>query len=271
MTIKAYGSTYGNIDRYGTYMVKGAFDKGLKQLDSISQIKILRNHDMDKLLTSATDIYNDDKGLVVEFTLKKGIDLIDETMEYIRRGDITTMSVGFMLRNYERDDKRKAIAITEGYLFEISVTPLPVNLEAKFIKLKSMDTRGLEALLRDVEGVSHKTAKAIVSKLSELSEHDQRDADDTERRSVEDSSTDDVQPDNGLRDEASVSPENEENDDTEGQRDADDDVDAIASKFMEYVDEKDAKESEEEADEVSKALEQAFQSFTTDDKSQTNK
>ena len=253
VTVMAFGSTFDNVNSRGSYMTHGCWDKCLQNLTKPQDIKIFFEHDAKNLLTSATNVFTNNEGLVVEFNLKPGIDIVDRVIEYIKRGDIEKMSVGFILEDYKKDYRRKALAFTECNLFEISCTSIPVNDKAKFINVQGIDPRTLEHSIRDVEGISFKDAKAIVSKLSEQFGRDVQIQNNEQN----------VQPDEEQRDVETVSSENKTLSKEDGQRDVDDDAKDIGTRFLNYLDKKE--NDKKECADIKAAFEESFKSFYQDD------
>lgn len=182
MTFKAYGATTGNVDNGNDLIEKGAFYDVIQSAKNGKMPKLLYQHDHKKVVGVITDIYEDEKGLVVEgrfinTTLGK------DTYEEVKSGAIDSMSIGYYVKEFEID-RKQSIRIIKSFskLAEVSFVTFPMNDQAEVLNVKSEDgninPRALERTLRDA-GLSQKEAKTIIS--GGIKSINQRDVDNSEQ------------------------------------------------------------------------------------------
>lgn len=186
-----YASTFGNTDRVGDVVEKGAFNKSLNKHNTEKTMPaMLLHHDMHRPIGKWLEMKEDQKGLYVEGSLTKGVRDADEAYALLQDGAINSMSIGYRVNEEEWDAKAKVNRLVDIELHEVSLVVIPANSEAQVMGVKNADgevnIRELETVLRDA-GLSRKEAKAIladgfksldVDEEEELIEktHDERDA-----------------------------------------------------------------------------------------------
>ena len=101
--VEGYAATFGNIDRVGDIIMKGAFVKSLAEGKTI---KSLFNHNSrDIAIGKVMEAKEDDIGLFVKIRISKRIQLAREVAVNIEDGVITTFSIGYFIKESElRDD-----------------------------------------------------------------------------------------------------------------------------------------------------------------------
>lgn len=136
-TIEGYASTK-DIDRVGEVIKADAFDKSLELLKE-GRIKILEEHTgkpVGKIIGGRIN----SKGLWIKARIFKGIRDADEAWSRIVQGGYDSFSVGFRAVSDElvriAGDMRRVI--TEGDLWEVSLTGMPANIRAAFSVTKSL-------------------------------------------------------------------------------------------------------------------------------------
>jgi uncharacterized protein len=140
--IEGYASTFGNIDRHGDIIAKGAFS------NAKGSIPIFINHDMSQPIGKGA-VREDDKGLVIrmELAINAKSEVLrnraEEYYELAKLGIVNTMSVGFI--SLESDFETRKIkgrdavvrVITKTDLLETSLTATPANPQARITAVKS--------------------------------------------------------------------------------------------------------------------------------------
>ena len=132
---EGYGSTFGNIDRGGDVVVKGAFVESLKR----QMPKLLWQHKMDMPIGIFTDAYEDDHGLYLKAKMPRDDKFVsDRVIPQMKIGAVNEMSVGFYLteKEYGEYQGEQVRFLKEISLYETSLVSIPMNKDAK-IKLKS--------------------------------------------------------------------------------------------------------------------------------------
>ena len=109
--VKAYASSFGNIDAHGDMIVKGAFAKSImdRGANSTSNRKIahLLQHDMTSPIGRITELYEDEKGLVFVSELSKSTKGNDALIQY-QEGILREHSIGFNIVKEDLIEKDEA-------------------------------------------------------------------------------------------------------------------------------------------------------------------
>lgn len=135
---KGYLSTYGNEDRVGDVIVKGAFDNSIK---SRKIVPMLFNHNRD-IVIGKMALSSDEKGLYVEAEFSKNIEESIKVYELLKMGALSDMSVGMNILDYETIDKSQpygAWTIKEAEVLEGSIVTIAANPEAKIEQVKKLE------------------------------------------------------------------------------------------------------------------------------------
>lgn len=143
--IEGYAATFGNIDRHGDIIQKGAFSGGRKR------IPIFGMHNPREGIGTGT-VTEDEKGLKIR--IKLAVDnadsaiLRERALEYYamaKEGIIERMSIGFATLDREWINKkvngvdRQVRLIKKVDLMETSLVPIPANDLARVTSVKSAD------------------------------------------------------------------------------------------------------------------------------------
>lgn len=167
-TFEGYASVFNNKDLGNDVIRKGSFLKTITEKKP-NQIKLLYQHKTDEPIGVIDEISEDSKGLKIKGRLALGTQKGREVFELMKMGALDSMSIGYKLApdSYKYDDKNKRRVIKQVDLMEISMVTFPMNPKAKVtkVKLAEMDTRELEAYLRDVGVMSTTVAKQTANVL----------------------------------------------------------------------------------------------------------
>lgn len=163
--IEGYASIFGEIDRGGDIVEKGAFLDSLGRYPA-GKVKLLWQHDPSQVIGKWTDLAEDERGLRargVIFDTQRG----SEVKMLLREGAVDGLSIGYRVVEdaYDHDsDVRKLVKVE---LREISVVTFPMNEGATITRVKNGNKlpteREFERFLRDVGGFSNMEAKRIIS------------------------------------------------------------------------------------------------------------
>ena len=186
MTFQGYLAVFGNVDSYGDVIVKGAFEKSIKEIEAEGKtLFILENHGGYGLSSSDntplgfyTSLKEDDYGLFVEGKLystdrgKNAYIMLKESP----KGSIG-MSIGYRVRKQRwasETPKEAAVDGVERYLLDIelregSIVTFPANEKARVVDVKSeaLKKREFETVLKE-NGFSAKEAVKICSLASKV-------------------------------------------------------------------------------------------------------
>ena len=166
-SFSGYGSTFGNVDRVGDIVEKGAFAKSLdKHTADGTMPAMLLHHDMHRPIGVWTKMEEDEKGLAVEGKLTKGVRDADEAYALLKDGALHSMSIGYRVVREEYDRKSGVNHLHEISLHELSLVTIPANAAAIVGGVKDDDgipnIRELERVLREA-GLSRREAKAFLA------------------------------------------------------------------------------------------------------------
>ena len=181
-TFSGLGSVFGNEDLGGDVVKRGAFKDSLKS----RWPKMLLHHGFGE--TGMTPVGKFDsvketpEGLAVSGKLFLETDSMRLAYRAMKEGQMDGLSIGYIPKVWEWDDKKGIRYLKEVELHEISLVTFPMNEAARVQAVKSrlkagelVTKRDLEAILRDA-GISREDAKALVA--SGHGGLTQRDADD---------------------------------------------------------------------------------------------
>jgi len=141
-TIEGYASTFGNIDRHGDIIAKGAFTGGT------AKVPVFALHDPAQTV-GVGKVSEDEKGLKINIKLAldaKSENLRKRAEEYYdlaRMGIVERMSIGFA--PIETDFEQRKIkgkdhvvrVIKKVDLMEVSLVPIPANDKARITQVKT--------------------------------------------------------------------------------------------------------------------------------------
>ena len=129
--VEGYASTFGNVDRGGDIVVKGAFTKTI--VERMGQVKVLNQHF--EPIGKAIEMREDDHGLWVKFRISKTT-IGDDVLTLLRDGVLDSLSIGFEIVRSEFDESGNRLLL-EVKLFEFSVVTFPMNEEALITAVKN--------------------------------------------------------------------------------------------------------------------------------------
>ena len=169
-TFSGYGSVFGNVDSWDDIVAPGAFTKSLQNLASKGRaVPILWQHDTENPIGVWSGLKEDSVGLFGDGAL-----WLDDTptakLAYkgMSSRAITGLSIGYITRSADYDQKTGIRTLKELDLLEISVVTNPANDEARVTNFKSriaegsLTERDFENILRDA-GFSRSDAVAITN------------------------------------------------------------------------------------------------------------
>jgi len=168
--IRAYVAGFGNIDRVGDIIIRGAFLKTIPQF--LADGVVLWNHDTNTPIGKPLDAGEDEKGLWVEFQLILTIPKAREIFDLMQAGVIQKFSFGYdvlsrvwlttenMSEYAPKDATPSQIACAMAYgaalleieLYEISPVSIPANPNTGIESIKELKTKELAALAPEPKG-----------------------------------------------------------------------------------------------------------------------
>lgn len=167
-TFAGYGAVFGNEDRVGDVVKKGAFKRTLREQKAAGTMaKMLWQHDMRQPIGAFDVIREDDTGLYVEGKLAMKTRRGAEAHELLQMKALDGLSIGYWPVEWKWDDKSGIRTLLDVELFEVSLVTFAANPLATVSDVKAdgiSTVREFETFLREVGGFSHAAAKAIAAK-----------------------------------------------------------------------------------------------------------
>lgn len=153
--IHGYLSTYNDVDSYGTYAVKGCFDKSIEAFEKGEMIPILWMHDRTKPIGRWTALKSDEKGLFGEGKLTLEDPQAQIALAHLKDGSLQGLSIGFLL-DYDTityNEELDAYGMNEVELKEASIVTFPANKNAKVTHIKNEDSN-MENLRSELDKIN---------------------------------------------------------------------------------------------------------------------
>lgn len=148
-TISGYGAIFGNKDKDNDILVKGCFEKSIRERGPESsandKIIFLWMHDMSEPIGRITKLEEDDRGLYFEATLDE-VERGEQALKQLESGTLNQFSIGFryVWERCEYDAALDAFIVKEVVLHEISVVSIGANGETEYLGLKNMNEEEIE-------------------------------------------------------------------------------------------------------------------------------
>ena len=133
-------STYGNSDRDGDIFQKGAFSKSVSAKHSVP---MLLNHETNTIL-GKMEVEDSDDCLIAKGIFDLNISKANDIYSLVKMGALDSMSVGFMIKDYEPIDNKRPYRgwlIKEAELLEVSIVTVPANAEATISDVKDFNSQ----------------------------------------------------------------------------------------------------------------------------------
>lgn len=153
---EGYCSTYGNIDRHGDIMEKGAL---LKTLEDNNVRPLCLNHDMNKIV-GKVELSESDEGPYVKGTFNMNDAEAVKAYDLVKMGALTRMSIGFLVNDFEPIDKDNPygkMKYTDIDLLEVSLVTVPANDKARITDVKSFGV--------DMKSLVDQVSDAVIEKM----------------------------------------------------------------------------------------------------------
>ncbi len=144
-SIIGYASTFGNKDRHGDVIKKGAFTKSLKENKGRYPVKYNHEHQ----IGWNNEAQEDDKGLFIESEILITEDALPKAKEAwaltksaVNKGFKMGLSIGGSVKEWNLsgdNDSGRYYEILEFDIMEHSITPIPANKLAMITSIKSLN------------------------------------------------------------------------------------------------------------------------------------
>ena len=181
--IEGYGSVFDVRDSYSDIVVKGAFAASIKShRENKSMPAMLWQHDTSTILGVWTEMSEDSNGLKLKGKLAMDTVKGKEAHALLKMGALNGLSIGFMSKQAQYDEKTEIRTLTEVEIWETSIVTFPANTKARVTHVKSADDlatpKDAERILRD-SGFSKADATTFVSCVMRMGEQRSDSADST--------------------------------------------------------------------------------------------
>ena len=134
-------------DWYGDVIKAGAFDKTVDQKPTIP---VLWNHYSFDPIGVAHLSLAEDKSLFATMKLNlktlKGKEAYHLAKQFLKEGINLEVSIGFLAKEWKKDNETNIRTITEAKVFEVSLTPFAVNQESKITEVKTQKIKNQKDL-----------------------------------------------------------------------------------------------------------------------------
>lgn len=131
--LEGLASTFGNLDRQGDIIVKGAFAKTLGNADI--QVHLLHQHNTSNVLGKIDQIRETDNGLFIMARMPKSTDLVRNLAPLLQMGAIGKFSIGFNVKDADVSPDGNRL-IKEIELHEVSIVTFAANNNAVITSVK---------------------------------------------------------------------------------------------------------------------------------------
>lgn len=163
---KGYASTFGNVDRGGDVVLKGAFVDSLNEMNRAGDVlPALWQHNSNEPVGIYKEVYEDNVGLFVHGIMPKDDDFVKgRVIPQMEIGSITKMSIGYSVVKYtsERTEDDDLIwHLHKLKLWEVSVVTIPMNNNANITEMKTIAFEDLPVAGKDVEWDAVEAEKRI--------------------------------------------------------------------------------------------------------------
>lgn len=157
--IEGYGSVFDTVDQGGDIVAPGAFSSSLR---AGRKVRMLMQHDAEKVIGVWDELTEDEKGLRVKGRILKSIAKGAEAYELVKENAIDGLSIGYRtIKSMDRNGKR---VILQADLWEVSLVTFPMNELARVdaVKAAELTERELERKLTQDAGFSRSVARALM-------------------------------------------------------------------------------------------------------------
>ncbi len=155
-----YASVFNVEDNHGDVILTGAFGNSLIKNRFGKDIKLLWQHKSDEPIGIFTKMFEDEHGLYVEGKLLLDIQRAKEAYALLVNGGLKGLSIGFIVKDYEINDKGVRL-IYEADLWEISLVTFPANTHATVTEVKAHELQSND--LSDLESSIQKAIATLIN------------------------------------------------------------------------------------------------------------
>ena len=167
--VKGYASVFNNKDSDDDVILKGSYNKSIKEWgpEGKDRIKLVAQHDISRPVAKITELKEDENGLFMEAKFGTHTDG-EDYYRMTKEGIVNEFSVGFVPVEKEENDKG-GYDISNIKLYEVSMVTVAANDEAVVTDVKS---NGALTLVKDVKDakLQFKLEREILRLMAEKQE-----------------------------------------------------------------------------------------------------
>lgn len=166
--LEGYASTFGNVDRGGDVVSKGAFRKTIREAVKRGGVPLLDGHDhrsARNIIGTITSATEDERGLWIRAKLSSE-PRAQQIARLVNEGHARKMSIGYQVVKSHQGtvDDRLVTHLDEVKLLEVSVVGLPMNDEAEIVQVKNAGgvqrrESSVEDDLRSIASITNRDAR----------------------------------------------------------------------------------------------------------------
>lgn len=132
--IEGLASTFGNLDRDGDIIIKGAFKNTLTR----RMPKLLNQHRIDQPIGVIDQAFESEEGLRIKARMPKDNSMVKDLLPLLKMGALRDFSIGFNPIDVDITPDGNRV-IKEIDLWEVSLVTIPANPEARVTGVKKLD------------------------------------------------------------------------------------------------------------------------------------
>lgn len=171
-SLTGYGSVFGVKDSYGEVVVAGAFKASIAEIKAKGRkLPMLWQHRSAEPIGVWESMREDEKGLRLEGTILKGVQVAEEAYIRAKAGAVSGLSIGYYVRDSSPDEKTRIVSLKKLDLIETSLVTFPANDDARVDAVKFMLAEGqlpsvkeFERFLRREAGLSRTAASLVMTR-----------------------------------------------------------------------------------------------------------
>ena len=150
--LEGLASTFGNIDRVGDIISKGAFLQTLAK----RKPKLLNQHDIRHPIGVIDMAAEVEEGLYIKARMPKANSMVMDMLPLLKMGALGDFSIGFNVIDSETTPDGNRV-IKEIDLWEVSIVTIPANPKAKITSVKKLEDK-------DINIIDAEKAESILTK-----------------------------------------------------------------------------------------------------------
>lgn len=164
--IKGYATTYGNVDKVGDVIARGAFSESFNNKENREPVILWQHNHQNPI--GMGQLQDDEKGIFLTARMPKNDDFVkNRVMPQVSIGSVKSFSIGFSFNPQDLEFKNGTTVISKAAINETSLVTFPANPQAEITSFKSFmhkdvgAARNLSLADSDVSWDSDKAVKRV--------------------------------------------------------------------------------------------------------------